>query len=719
MNLLPRSHTEFTSPEYWDSFFKKRGRKAFEWYGEYNNLCGILHKYIKPADKVLMVGCGNSRLSEDMYDVGYHGIVNIDVSDIVIRQMTERNRKREEMSFVKMDVTQMSYEEGTFSVAVDKGTLDALAVDQEEATLATVNAMFREVSRVLRLGGRYIIISLLQEQVIQALVKHFAETSWPIRIHRVDMEKGDGDDGEFSLPVFAVVLTKFKALPNMKQIVEVCSGEDSPQRLESSDHLLTTVKEMQYYGLVRQQLAHSKPQAEQLQISLYSHLGSCARYTLWVVDSDKRCSNKFAIFIVPQGRETEWTFCTDAGRSSLSSSAGFERLVVVALSREHEYKDMESVKAELSCKVMELAPSSYRKGVQVPFLSIGEDIGSRTVRHRGHSELSGDYIVEDTDGDGGHIFRRLIFLTNQNVVQSEVRLLGSSSGKKRKQKKGSGGRKSGGGQLIDQSYLACQHHHAMLAGLAFLPPQVTEPQVLLVGLGGGLLAAFLNQHFPQVCLEVVEIDAEMSRVASEWFGFHHNNKVNVRIADGLDLIAQLAEKGEKRQVVMFDVDSKDTSLGLSCPPPAFLTPQFLTTTAQILDDGGVFVLNLVCRDEALQKSVMDRIGAVFPCVMAVDIPQEVNRVVFAYKSAQFSAAAAAAASSSIATPDAANGTCDGGVSQKPNAVAKSECVAGLQRELLERLGQSAKRLDRQIRSVSASCDVVLAECVADLQQLTV
>ena len=68
----------------------------------------------------------------------------------------------------------MTYDEGSFSIAVDKGTLDALAVDQEETTLATVNAMFVEVSRVLRLGGRYVIISLLQDQVIQALAKHFA-----------------------------------------------------------------------------------------------------------------------------------------------------------------------------------------------------------------------------------------------------------------------------------------------------------------------------------------------------------------------------------------------------------------------------------------------------------------------------------------------------------------------------------------------------------------
>lgn len=43
--------------------------------------------------------------------------------------------------------------------------------------------------------------------------------------------------------------------------------------------------------------------------------------------------------------------------------------------------------------------------------------------HEGYSELSGDYVVEDVDGDGRQKFRRLIFLSNKNVVQSEARLI--------------------------------------------------------------------------------------------------------------------------------------------------------------------------------------------------------------------------------------------------------------------------------------------------------
>lgn len=42
MNLLPKSHEEFSQVEYWNTFFKKRGKKNFEWYEFYINVYNIL-----------------------------------------------------------------------------------------------------------------------------------------------------------------------------------------------------------------------------------------------------------------------------------------------------------------------------------------------------------------------------------------------------------------------------------------------------------------------------------------------------------------------------------------------------------------------------------------------------------------------------------------------------------------------------------------------------
>lgn len=39
MNLLPKSHKEFSDKDYWNKFFKKRGKKAFEWLVFMSVLC--------------------------------------------------------------------------------------------------------------------------------------------------------------------------------------------------------------------------------------------------------------------------------------------------------------------------------------------------------------------------------------------------------------------------------------------------------------------------------------------------------------------------------------------------------------------------------------------------------------------------------------------------------------------------------------------------------
>lgn len=68
---------------------------------------------------------------------------------------------------------------------------------------------------------------------------------------------------------------------------------------------------------------------------------------------------------VPQGRETEWLFGTEEGRRQLATSAGFRRLVTVALHREQHYEGMAGIQAELSGKVMELAPPGLPARQQV------------------------------------------------------------------------------------------------------------------------------------------------------------------------------------------------------------------------------------------------------------------------------------------------------------------------------------------------------------------
>ncbi|ROL55556.1 Methyltransferase-like protein 13 [Anabarilius grahami] len=592
MSLLPRTAEEFSSADYWERFFRKRGEKAFEWYGDYNSLCGVLHKYIKPRDKVLVVGCGNSELSEQLYDVGYHQLTNIDISETVVSHMNQRNaERRPDLTFQQVDATQTGFESGSFQATLDKGTLDAMA-SEEDGALA--GRMLAEVGRVLSVGGRYVCVTLAQEHVIKLAVEHFAQ-GWAVRIHCLSGQQNEVSDSSFALPVFVLVCTKFRQAPPFA-VLELCQGEDgAPVRLVSVPELLSAVKERQAYNLMLHKLRGGTDASSTPSLTLCHAATGRPRYTLTVQDSLPSAklprSNYFAIFIAE-------------GRTQLASSAKFRRLVIVAMHRDQEYEDMQAVQSELSPMVMELAPPGMPANQQVPFLSVGGDLGWREVIGRGLSALTGEYSVEDVRGEDGHLYRRLIFMNNSQLVQSESRLrsaaTASSTHKKKNKKKAKPSVSEAPASMeakdrsVDRGFLCCTHHEVMVAGLAMLGSDAISNKdhpvsMLLVGLGGGGLPQFLHDFVPCARVEVVELDPAVLEVAQTWFGFQTDKRLNVILGDGLEHI-------------------------------------------KTLESQGLFMLNLVCRDSALRKSVLERVQAVFPCVFSRGIEGEVNEVLLCCRS---------------------------------------------------------------------------------------
>jgi len=70
-------------------------------------------------------------------------ITNIDISNIVIKQMRDiNNGTRPNLIYEYMDATQMTYPNERFSVVFDKGTLDALMPDTKDTTIATIDKYF-------------------------------------------------------------------------------------------------------------------------------------------------------------------------------------------------------------------------------------------------------------------------------------------------------------------------------------------------------------------------------------------------------------------------------------------------------------------------------------------------------------------------------------------------------------------------------------------------
>lgn len=166
---------EYGKPEYWDQRYGANSSN-FDWYMSYQGLKEHLEPYLKSDCRILMVGCGNSRLSEGLYEAGYKSIVNIDISSVCIEQMKERySQSHPDMDFITMDATKLDLPSESFDVVIDKGTLDAILCGTDSYENAA--AMLKEISRVLKPAGSLLVITYGQPDT---RMEHFEkrELSW-------------------------------------------------------------------------------------------------------------------------------------------------------------------------------------------------------------------------------------------------------------------------------------------------------------------------------------------------------------------------------------------------------------------------------------------------------------------------------------------------------------------------------------------------------------
>ena len=144
---------------YWEERYESQKGKTFDWLEDYDSLKPIIEKMgIKKDAFILNVGCGNSEFSEKMYNDGFENNYNIDICPNVIKYMEERNKDKKGLIYKEMDARDMKdFQNETFDLVIDKSTIDALLCGNQ--SFINVALMTKEISRVLKVGGIYFVIS--------------------------------------------------------------------------------------------------------------------------------------------------------------------------------------------------------------------------------------------------------------------------------------------------------------------------------------------------------------------------------------------------------------------------------------------------------------------------------------------------------------------------------------------------------------------------------
>uniref|UniRef100_A0A0E0DD93 Methyltransferase type 11 domain-containing protein n=1 Tax=Oryza meridionalis TaxID=40149 RepID=A0A0E0DD93_9ORYZ len=661
---------DFTSRENWDKFFALRGTgDSFEWYAEWDDLRAPLLSLLHGRDggaegggrapEILVPGCGSSVLSERLYDAGFRRVTNVDFSRVLVADMLRRHaRARPEMRWRVMDMTDMQFTDGSFDVILDKGGLDALM--EPEAGTKLGMKYLNEAKRVLKSGGKFVCLTLAESHVLALILSEF-RFGWDMSIQAIGNESSKSAFQTFMVVMANDVIHSLEKENTIRE--SYSSGVDVTLSLR--DLQLGAVGDLKVIIPGRRRMFILGDQGN----SLYC-------YKAVLLDARKRTETfvyHCGVFIVPKVRAHEWLFASEEGQWHVVESAKAARLIMVFLDSRHANADMDVIKNDLSPLVKDLEPGNPEEEARIPFMMAGDGVKQREILQEVTSEITGPMVVEDvvyenSDEDQSSMtekmFRRLIFKRNSGLVQSEALLVKdstsdkadennkkspSASKKRRNQKKGPSGSKTV--LRIDHSYLGSSYHSSIISGLSLIASALdsaavagTKVSTTVIGLGAGTLPMFLRGCLPFLDIKVVELDPLVEEVAKKYFGFSTDEQLQVHLGDGIKFIDDIAvansgattqqlmsigNENNAVKILIVDVDSSDGSSGLSCPHANFVEDSFLLAVKKFLDEGGLFIINLVSRSSAVREMVVSRLKAAFEHLYSLHLEEDLNEVLFA------------------------------------------------------------------------------------------
>ena len=171
--------------------------------------------------------------------------------------------------------------------------------------------------------------------------------------------------------------------------------------------------------------------------------------------------------------------------------------------------------------------------------------------------------------------------------------------------------------LADPARLDLKYSQTMIAALALH----REPRdVLVVGLGGASIPKFLQKYYPELKLDIVELDPDVVRVCQDYFEFRGNAKTRVFVMDGR-MYLKRAQK--QYDVILLDAYAADHM------PFHLTTVEFIQLVKSHLKPGGVAASNLW--EKAINRFYLAELKtfqATFPQVYLLPAAQSGNIIVF-------------------------------------------------------------------------------------------
>jgi spermidine synthase len=127
-----------------------------------------------------------------------------------------------------------------------------------------------------------------------------------------------------------------------------------------------------------------------------------------------------------------------------------------------------------------------------------------------------------------------------------------------------------------------------------------DSNILIVGLGGGVIPRSLSILYPHAKIDVIEIDPEVVKIAKEYFYFTESDNVKAHIGDAYNMIQKLDNKYD---VVILD------AFTTSYTPIHLMSMEFITLLNNILKDNSIIAMNVFTGHQLFKSQLKTAITA--------------------------------------------------------------------------------------------------------------
>ena len=176
--------------------------------------------------------------------------------------------------------------------------------------------------------------------------------------------------------------------------------------------------------------------------------------------------------------------------------------------------------------------------------------------------------------------------------------------------------------LSDPNRIIFPYVRMIFSGLLVHP----EPKRgLMIGMGGGTISNVLTDVYPNLRMDLVEVDQAVVDVARDYFGFKQNQRTNVYVTDGRVFARRALIRQERYDLIILDAFTGEYI------PEHLMTVEFLENIKGLLSPEGVVIANTFSAS-ALYDHESVTYFSVFGDLLSLKMPRTGNRVIVASNS---------------------------------------------------------------------------------------